>query len=600
MSVKTKLILLVGILLSIVVVTISTIGFTRFKSASVSEYTQKLDDQSHMVAKAVEERMARMFDALEITAKNIDIEQGGKIDLPEVLGKLHALKKQFGVLDAYVAIQGGTTYSANRDGMIPNFNALEKKREWYLRGFSAEKNIITTPYTSSDNDLVMAVAVPVVRNEVIVGVLSINLPLNKISDFVRDLIKDNQIYVNRADGFILSAKNPEDIGKNLYELQKSYTSHKSPSNSRHSYDSDTGKYFVISKRIENLGWTVWAWSPWKAINQASNDNLKLTSAIAVLFIGIALACVYFLTHRLMYLPIGGDPSEVLAFARSISSGDLSVKNDDYKRVGVYAEIVEMRDKLREILADVINTSHEIKGSASEISAGNFGLSERTEAQAVELQNTASSMEEITSTLKLNASNAESASQLATQTLTKAKLGGEVSEKTAEAMRAIATSSDQVGAIISVIDEIAFQTNLLALNAAVEAARAGEQGRGFAVVATEVRQLAGRSAAAAREIKALIEDSAVKVSDGVTLVKQSEQELTEIVGSIVELSEFVGRISVASAEQALGVEQINQALIQIDTSTQQNAALAEEAAGISDVMKQKSYELTDKVAYFRAS
>lgn len=372
----------------------------------------------------------------------------------------------------------------------------------------------------------------------------------------------------------------------------------------------TGKSGVIEDSIEGSNYLT-AFTPldikgvdWFLLIQieadevfASSQSLAINSIIMVSAAIVGILFIAFFISNMFYRRIGGDPSEVSAFAKAMRSGDLTTKPGDQGRVGAYAAIIEMRDGLREILSEVIYISHEVQTGANEISAGNFGLSERTEQQAADLQNTASSMEEITSTGKQNASNAESAKQLAGQTLARAKVGGEVSEKTATAMSAIAESSTQVVDIISVIDEIAFQTNLLALNAAVEAARAGEQGRGFAVVATEVRQLAGRSAAAAKQIKELIEDSAGKVSDGVELVHRSEKELSGIVESVVELTEFVDRISIASAEQSLGVEGINQALIQMDNSTQQNSALAEEAASISDKMRERSNDLAQKAGYF---
>lgn len=346
---------------------------------------------------------------------------------------------------------------------------------------------------------------------------------------------------------------------------------------------------------------------WSLLIQMDEDEIFADSQALIsrsfMMIAVAISTILliaFYVSQVFHRRIGGDPAEVYAFATSISAGDLRTKEGDTERVGAYAAIVSMRDNLREIISEVASISTEVRTGSQEISTGNFGLSERTESQASDLQNTASSMEEITSTVKQNASNAESARQLADETLARAKVGGEVSTKTGSAMNAIADSSTKIVEIISVIDEIAFQTNLLALNAAVEAARAGEQGRGFAVVASEVRQLAGRSSAAAKEIKGLIEDSVGKVQDGATLVSSSEKELSGIVKSMEELSEFVNRISIASSEQSLGVEEINKALIQIDSSTQQNAALVEEAAATSETMSQKANDLAEKVSYFKAA
>ena len=333
---------------------------------------------------------------------------------------------------------------------------------------------------------------------------------------------------------------------------------------------------------------------------ASSRSLLYLLLICASVLALGVGFLAYFMSAFFYRIIGGEPAEVSGIARSIMAGDLTAAQADKGRVGAYASIVEMRDGLRETLSEVSVVSRHVNDSAEQITAGNFGLSERTQVQAAELQTTAASMEEITVTGKGNASHAESAKQLATQALARAETGGEVSEQTASAMNEIAASSAEVVDIITVIDEIAFQTNLLALNAAVEAARAGEQGRGFAVVATEVRQLAGRSADAAKQIKALIENSRVKVNDGVELVDRSKGVLSSIIESVVELSGFVDQISTASAEQSIGVDGINQAIAKIDTSTQENAALAEEAATVSDGLRGQADELARKIAYFKVS
>lgn len=255
-------------------------------------------------------------------------------------------------------------------------------------------------------------------------------------------------------------------------------------------------------------------------------------------------------------------------------------------------------KLTKMVGDIRQVSQLVNAGSSEISNGNLDLSRRTEAQAAALEETSASMEEITSTVKQNADNSKEANELAISARTHAQTGGEVVNQAVAAMSDIDEASSKISNIISVIDEIAFQTNLLALNAAVEAARAGEQGRGFAVVATEVRNLAGRSASAAKEIKELIEDSVTKVEEGSRLVNQSGETLEEIMDSIKKVASIVGDITSASQEQALGIEQINKAVIELDTTTQQNTALVEEAAAAAESMSEQSEELDKLVSFFR--
>jgi methyl-accepting chemotaxis protein len=278
----------------------------------------------------------------------------------------------------------------------------------------------------------------------------------------------------------------------------------------------------------------------------------------------------------------------------VLAGDLNKRIRMDGKTGFYAMISRSANDLAANLADIVSrvkiVSLAVYQGAQEISEGNANLSQRTEQQSSSLEQTASSMAEMTSSVKENASSARQADELAGAAREQANSGGAVVAKAIEAMAQINASSQQIAAIIGVIDEIAFQTNLLALNAAVEAARAGEQGRGFAVVATEVRALAGRSAEAAHRIKSLITDSVKKVEDGSGLVMQSGEALREIVRAVKKVSDIVAEISAASREQSSGIEQVSRAITQMDSITQQNAALVEQAAVASRSMADQGREL----------
>ena len=294
--------------------------------------------------------------------------------------------------------------------------------------------------------------------------------------------------------------------------------------------------------------------------------------------------------------------ENIRVATSLSEGDLREEmTGDFK--GEYLEMQtslnQTINNLRGMVGQIQTSSGSMVSAAGEIAQGNADLSQRTEEQASSLEETASSMEELTSTVRQNADNARQANQLAAGARDQAEQGGEVVQKAVSAMGEINSSSKKIADIIGVIDEIAFQTNLLALNAAVEAARAGEQGRGFAVVAGEVRNLAQRSAGAAKEIKTLIQDSVEKVEDGSRLVDQSGQTLGEIVASVKKVSDIIAEIAAASQEQSSGIDQVNKAVTQMDEVTQQNAALVEEAAAASESMDEQARGLQKLMEFFKA-
>ncbi|MDO8439396.1 MAG: methyl-accepting chemotaxis protein, partial [Telluria sp.] len=259
---------------------------------------------------------------------------------------------------------------------------------------------------------------------------------------------------------------------------------------------------------------------------------------------------------------------------------------------------EMRNSLKDIVGQVRTGTETIGTASREIAAGNIDLSSRTEMQASSLEKTASAMEELTSTVKQNADNAREANLLAATASDVARKGGEVVSQVVDTMGSINTSANKIVDIIGVIDGIAFQTNILALNAAVEAARAGEQGRGFAVVAAEVRNLAQRSAAAAKEIKTLIGDSVEKVERGSKLVGQAGVTMDEVVASVKRVTDIMSEISNASQEQSAGIEQVNMSIIEMDSMTQQNAALVEQAAAAAQSLQDQANELAHVVSVFK--
>jgi methyl-accepting chemotaxis protein len=295
-------------------------------------------------------------------------------------------------------------------------------------------------------------------------------------------------------------------------------------------------------------------------------------------------------------------TDMQSLVHSANDGDLTKRIPLQGKSGLHVSMATgvnaLVSNFAEVVSQVKAKAGEVHLGADEISKGNTNLSQRTEEQASSLEETASSMEEMTSTVKETADNASQANQLAMAARREAEKGGAVVSAAVSAMGGINDASKKIADIIGVIDEIAFQTNLLALNAAVEAARAGEQGRGFAVVATEVRSLAGRSATAAKEIKTLIQDSVTRVKEGSRLVNESGRTLAEIVTAVNKVTDIVEQIASASREQSNGIAQVNKAVMQMDTTTQENAALVEEAAAASQSIVEQAQALNVLVARFK--
>ena len=333
-------------------------------------------------------------------------------------------------------------------------------------------------------------------------------------------------------------------------------------------------------------------------DQVSRFKLIRSFSIFALLAGLAVAAAMAL---LMMRSIMNALGVAVKVANEIAGGrlghDIQVRSKD-ELGDLLTALRTMDDRLSNIVGEVRHGAGSVSSAAQQIARGNDDLSQRTQEQASSLEETASSMEEMTSTVKQNAENASHANQLASATRRQAEHGGDVASQASAAMREINDSSRKISEIVSLIDEIAFQTNLLALNAAVEAARAGEQGRGFAVVATEVRNLAQRSAGAAKEIKGLINDSAEKVRVGSSLVDQSGKALAEIVDSVKKVTDIVAEIAAASQEQSAGIDQVNHAVLQMDEMTQQNAALVEEAAAAARAMQEQAGELARQVSFFQ--
>ena len=482
--------------------------------------------------------------------------------------------------------------------------------------------IVQMQSASKETDALVNVKV---RNERLIGewtkVIEVNAARTAAAWKVSDPAHQKQFETEMAASSARATEIQNDIGKSelnaqeqaLYQevlsTRKAYTEvRKEVFKAKNAGDLELGKrlyegdmavkrdiYLASLKKLELLEASLLDETAAQIRSRYENGRLLLISlGVAAILLGIA--CAYWIT-RSITRPI----TRAVEVAEAVSAGDLTshIVVDSRDETGQLMHALKnMNDKLVSIVGQVRAGTESIGTASSQIAAGNLDLSSRTEEQASSLEETASSMEELTSTVKLNADNARSANQLAIDASQIASKGGVVVSEVVSTMGSINDSSRKIVDIISVIDAIAFQTNILALNAAVEAARAGEQGRGFAVVASEVRNLAQRSAAAAKEIKGLIDDSVEKVEAGSQLVDKAGRTMDEIVQSISHVTQIMNQITDASEEQRAGIEQVNQAVGQMDQVTQQNAALVEEAAAAAESMQEQAARLADVVGLFK--
>ncbi|MBE5252823.1 methyl-accepting chemotaxis protein [Mixta mediterraneensis] len=430
---------------------------------------------------------------------------------------------------------------------------------------------------------------------------------------VEDLLNDSKNFQQRAAGFYKVFKTiPDTPGQDLQlnkQLDESYAAYASALSQMQTA--------LMAEDLESAGKVPVApsqsavlkmYTQWRADqnhltalgveeNARASDRMMWLLGIIMVSVIAVIALCWIGLRRVLINPLNSNIDHI----RHIAQGDLTqaiIVEGRNEMSQLAASLHEMQQSLVRTVGNVRDGSDAIFTGASEISAGNNDLSARTEEQAASLEQTAASMEQLTATVKQNAENARQASKLALSASETAQKGGNVVEGVVKTMSEIAGSSRKIADITSVIDGIAFQTNILALNAAVEAARAGEQGRGFAVVAGEVRNLAQRSAQAAKEIKGLIEDSVNRVNTGSELVGVAGETMSNIVDAVTRVTDIMGEISSASDEQSRGIDQVGQAVTEMDRVTQQNASLVEESAAAAASLEEQASRLSQAVAVFK--
>lgn len=586
-SAKNKIVLCVFLFFAIIILALSIFSYRNFRESSHDSQLAQLGTAAQAIAKAVGEKTNTYFSELELISKLYPDTPIGdeQTKLDYRINLLGHLANQAGVKDTYYGLRNGLTYSVGAKGLVPNFNAKDKQREWYIRIFGGEKRIITTPYVSSIGQTVMAVSVPLIVNGQTEGVLCLNLPLTTITQVTQNTLNMKNVFLSRADGYIMASSDKEQIGKSLWDEVPSLKKYNDADPAdRISFQMDGDTYEGRVSSIDTLGWKVWTYKKQKAIAEDSIDNLIFNIVVAVIALVLSVLMVLFLVKKLIFKPL----EAVEIGLAHIERGDLTYRVEGYSRKDEIGRLIQSLDNMGQKLLSVVSMVRSADASVSdgsrELSSTSESLAQGATEQAASIEEVAASMEQMVSNISHNVENARKTERISLNTAEEAEKGGQAVTKTISAMREIADK-------ISIVEEIARQTNLLALNAAIEAARAGEHGKGFAVVAAEVRKLAERSGTAAAEISELSASS-------VAVAEAAGEMLNKMVPDIQRTASLIQQITSASAEQSAGADTVNNAIQQLDQIIQQTASSSEEMSSTSQELNNQAAHLSDTVAFFK--
>ncbi|MBD3895376.1 HAMP domain-containing protein [Halomonas sp. ML-15] len=574
-------------------------SYLTVKSHNDEQVARNLDAVASSNARAIDEWLSARITMLQA------VESGAQSDSP--MDALVQLEASGGFLATYIADER-SGHMVSSDGWEPPADYDPRERPWYREAKAAGDTVITEPYIDAGTDqLVVTIAQPFYRSGTLSAVVGGNIVIDDVVESVAAIAPtpSSFAFLASADGTVVAHSDAEQIlapSTDLAaELDAGYL--------QTLLERDAPRRLMMNDRPRLLqAHPVSSGSDWQLVialdeheATAGLRGVLTSSLITLVLVGLAatLALGALLKVMLRRLQGARDAMDNIASGE----GDLTQRLPEEGRdevAQIAAAFNRFVAKMEAVLIDVRGSSEAVNSAASEITLGGQDLSRRTESAASSLQQTSASMEEITSTVEHTAASAREANQLSQSASEVAGRGGEVVSQVVTTMDEITEASRKIGAIVSVMDGIAFQTNLLALNASVEAARAGEQGRGFAVVAAEVRQLASRSADAAREIKTLIESSGAKVDSGTQLVRTAGETMDDIVTSIARVTDVLGEITAATGEQSEGIGQVNIAVAELDRTIQENAAMVEESTSAAEQLKAQADHLSQAIGVFTLS